>query len=111
VLQAAVVDVEMSDISVDLPGAPGPLLSARRVAVAGPVISARQATVSEPDHPLSLPLLVGSRRAAPARSPDAPPRPPVKLYTDLDIQAGSTVHRKVPIDLPSHTVWGCGLRD
>ena len=65
VIASAAVDMEVSDMSVDLPGAPGPLFSARRFAVSGPMVSARQATTHAAPAPPPLPLLVGHRRAAP----------------------------------------------
>ena len=68
-----------------LPGAPGPLFSARRLAVSGPMVSARQATVHDAPAPPPLPLLVGRRRAAPSKAPGAPPKPPMKMYTDVDV--------------------------
>ena len=49
-------------------------------------MTARQATVGTPPGcPPPLPLPVGRRRFAPARHPEAPSRPPVKLYTDVDV--------------------------
>ena len=85
IIQAAAVDIVAVDVSVDLPLAPGPLFSARRFAFSGPVVSARQATAREPSQPPPLALLVGARRAAPSRHPAAPPRPPIKFYTDVDV--------------------------
>ena len=89
VAHATTCHVAAEDVVVDLPLSPAPLFSARRLAVAGPIVFARQAVAAEPSEPTEmippLPFPVGARRYTTTRHPAAPPRPPLKLYTDLDV--------------------------
>ena len=86
VYHAARIRIDARDASVDLPLSPAPIFRASRIVAEGVVVTARQATVgSPPGCPPPLPLPVGRRRFAPARHPEAPSRPPVKLYTDVDV--------------------------
>ena len=83
--QAARIRIDARDVSVDLPLSPAPVFRCGRFLVEGFVATARQATVGTPGCPPPLPLPVGRRRFGSSRHPASPPRPPVKLYTDVDV--------------------------
>ena len=85
VSQAARIRIDARDVSVDLPLSPAPVFRCGRFLVEGFVATARQATVGIPGCPPPLPLPVGRRRFGSSRHPASPPRPPVKLYTDIDV--------------------------
>jgi hypothetical protein len=85
VSQAARIRIDARDVSVDLPLSPAPVFRCGRFFVEGFVATARQATVGIPGCPPPLPLPVGRRRFGSSRHPASPPRPPVKLYTDIDV--------------------------
>ena len=68
-----------------VPLSPAPVFRCGRFLVEGFVATARQATVGIPGCPPPLPLPVGRRRFGSSRHPASPPRPPVKLYTDIDV--------------------------
>ena len=85
VYQAARIRIDARDVSVDLPLSPAPVFRCGRFLAEGFVATARQATVGTPGGPPPLPLPVGRRRFGCARHPASPPRPPVKLYTDVDV--------------------------
>ena len=107
-VRAAVVDITVTDFSLQLPLAPGPLFAVRKAQITGPMALARQvpelggsvvqarqvppkhgsALVSEKDDATTptLPSLpIGRRRFVAAKSPTALKKPPVKLYTDLEV--------------------------